>query len=140
MKGVQCYELFGGIALKNHTFSFSFSNIYLCGDFNINLLNNDSNNQVNNLLDSIYSLGFSSLITKPTRITSQSATLIDNILTNIYDHAHMSGIIVCDISDHCPVFTCKKVINSKLKTKQEKKKYIYFFYLIDMYIKNINEI
>ena len=22
MKGVQCYELFGGIALKNHAFSF----------------------------------------------------------------------------------------------------------------------
>ena len=27
VKGVQCYELFGGIALKNHTFSFSF---FLC--------------------------------------------------------------------------------------------------------------
>ena len=25
MKGVQCYELFGGIALKNHTFSFSLT-------------------------------------------------------------------------------------------------------------------
>ena len=25
MKDVQCYELFGGIALKNHAFSFSFS-------------------------------------------------------------------------------------------------------------------
>ena len=25
MKGVQCYELFGGIALKIHTFSFHFS-------------------------------------------------------------------------------------------------------------------
>ena len=24
MKGVQCYELFGGIALKIHTFSFLF--------------------------------------------------------------------------------------------------------------------
>ena len=24
MMGVQCYELFGGIALKIHTFSFSF--------------------------------------------------------------------------------------------------------------------
>ena len=24
VKGVQCYELFGGIALKNHTFSFNF--------------------------------------------------------------------------------------------------------------------
>ena len=27
MKGVQCYELFGGIALKIHT--FSFSNIHM---------------------------------------------------------------------------------------------------------------
>ena len=27
MKGVQCYELFGGIALKNHAFSFSLYNI-----------------------------------------------------------------------------------------------------------------
>ena len=26
VKGVQCYELFGGIALKNHAFSFSMSN------------------------------------------------------------------------------------------------------------------
>ena len=25
MKGVQCYELFGGMALKNHTFSYFFS-------------------------------------------------------------------------------------------------------------------
>ena len=24
MKGVQCYELFGGIAIKNHAFSFFF--------------------------------------------------------------------------------------------------------------------
>ena len=29
MKGVQCYELFGGIALKNHTFSFFFIFIYV---------------------------------------------------------------------------------------------------------------
>ena len=28
MTDVQCYELFGGIALKIHTFSFSFSNIH----------------------------------------------------------------------------------------------------------------
>ena len=27
MKGVQCYELFGGIALKNHEFSFSIHEI-----------------------------------------------------------------------------------------------------------------
>ena len=28
MKDVQCYELFGGIALKNHAFSFLFSFSY----------------------------------------------------------------------------------------------------------------
>ena len=33
MNGVQCYELFGGIALKNHTFSF------LVGDMNIHFDN-----------------------------------------------------------------------------------------------------
>ena len=27
VKGVECYELFGGIALKIHTFSFSFINV-----------------------------------------------------------------------------------------------------------------
>ena len=40
MKGVQCYELFGGIALKIHTFSFfSFlKNVFKChGDRKINL-------------------------------------------------------------------------------------------------------
>ena len=33
VKGVQCYELFGGIALKIHTFSFFFSRADLmnCG-------------------------------------------------------------------------------------------------------------
>ena len=90
-------------------------NTYICGDFNINLFNYDSNNQVNYFLDSIYSLGLFPLITKPTRITSHSATLIDNIFTNIHDYAHMSGIIVCDISDHFPVFTCKKVITHTCK-------------------------
>ena len=27
MKVVQCYELFGGIALKNHAFSFHFNDL-----------------------------------------------------------------------------------------------------------------
>ena len=29
MKGVQCYKLFGGIALKNHAFSFHFHYVLL---------------------------------------------------------------------------------------------------------------
>ena len=54
MKGVQCYELFGGIALKNHIFSFSlyicawfglcwwsFLKMYLCVFKKVKLINND---------------------------------------------------------------------------------------------------
>ena len=29
MKGAQCYELFGGIALKNHAFSFFYDSHFL---------------------------------------------------------------------------------------------------------------
>ena len=32
MKGVQCYDLFGGIALKNHAFSFNSLSVHLFAD------------------------------------------------------------------------------------------------------------
>ena len=33
MKDIQCYELFGGIAIKNHAFSFSYRNLLLVRTF-----------------------------------------------------------------------------------------------------------
>ena len=53
--------------------------IFLLGDFNVNLLNYNEHNQTNKFLDSIASNSFIPLILKPTRITSHSNTLIDNI-------------------------------------------------------------
>ena len=55
---------------------------YLMGDFNINLLQYDTNNTVLNFIDMLSSQSFYPTINKPTRITESSATLIDNILTN----------------------------------------------------------
>ena len=52
------------------------------------------------------SSGFYPKITLPTRITNRSSTLIDNILTNVYDDNHISGILINKISDHQPIFTC----------------------------------
>ena len=46
------------------------------------------------------------LITKPTRVTKSTATLIDNIFTNNANKTgHQSGILLNDISDHLPSFT-----------------------------------
>ena len=43
--------------------------------------------------------GFYSLISKPTRITTHSATLIDHAWTNTFNYH--SGIIVDSIADTC---------------------------------------
>ena len=56
--------------------------------------------------DKVMSSGFHPKITLPTRITDTSNTLIDNILTNVYDDNHVSGILINKISDHQPICTC----------------------------------
>ena len=45
------------------------------------------------------------MITKPTRITAPSATLIDNIFRNNTTVSSKSGLIISDISDHLPIFS-----------------------------------
>ena len=49
------------------------------GDFNINLLNYDSDKDTTNFVDTMYALSFYSTINTPTQITATSKTLIDNI-------------------------------------------------------------
>ena len=45
------------------------------------------------------------MITRPTRITSNTATLIDNIFTNNLNNFSVSGLTFWDISDHLLIFT-----------------------------------
>ena len=79
--------------------------MYICGDFNIDLLKYNDHEPTKNFVDSLFSIGFFPLITKPTRITDTSATLIDNIYTNQLDTEHHSGIFITDVSDHLPIFS-----------------------------------
>ena len=79
---------------------------YILGDFNINLLNNDYHQPTGEFFYLMSSNSFLPLITRPTRVTANSATLIDNIFTNHFDCSLQSseGIFVTDITDHYPVF------------------------------------
>ena len=46
------------------------------------------------------------VITRPTRVTRHSSTVIDHILTNaILTKNISSGIVKMDISDHFPIFS-----------------------------------
>ena len=78
--------------------------IYVCGDFNVDLLQYDKHRDTNNFIDQLYSLGLHPLITRPTRITSHSNTLIDNIYTTDVTSCIQSGLIINDMTDHFPIF------------------------------------
>ena len=67
-------------------------------------MNYNEHNQANEFLDSLASNSFILLILQPTRITSHSNTLIDNIFSNVTDPDIISGNLTATISDHPPQF------------------------------------
>ena len=79
---------------------------YLLGDLNIDLFKHDVHRPTSEFLDTIYSYNVYPLVTKPTRVTASSATLIDHILSNNIDvsYGHTQGILCTSISDHFAVF------------------------------------
>ena len=89
---------------------------YILGDMNIDLLKHHIHQQTTRYLDMLYSHDLLPVITKPTRITSHTATLIDHIYTNTVNRL-ISGILTTDISDHLPVF-CMADIPLKKDNKQ----------------------
>ena len=90
--------------LKNLLQKLEHRNLILCGDFNINLLNTESHLGTEQFLQILNNYGAYPLITKPTRITLGSSTLIDNIFTNLI-RTSKNGILINDISDHLPTFS-----------------------------------
>ena len=83
--------------------------IYILGDFNINLLNTDKHVQSSDFLETMYLFSLFPFITKPTRVTKSTATLIDNIYSNhIHNNVSFNGILYTDITDHLPIFTISK--------------------------------
>ena len=73
---------------------------------NIDFLKYNHHAQTEEYLDMLHSNNISAIITKPTRITNCTATLIDHIYTNNTNQTNqmISGIVTIDISDHLPTF------------------------------------
>ena len=88
------------------------SNVFVLGDFNVDLLNLNPRTQT--FVDSMRSLFLLPLITVPTRVTDTSETLIDNIWTNQLCIIHC-GVFPVDISDHFPIFALP-IFNTQRQT------------------------
>ena len=102
---------------------FESQECYLLGDFNINLqpkykeiFRHKSANTINkeiphltrSYLEFCFTNSLEQIITRPTRVTDQSATLIDHILTNSPDKVSQSGVIDLGLSDHDLIYCTRK--------------------------------
>ena len=100
---------------------FAKFKLILLGDYNINLLNHETNSKTGNFFSTLFANTLLPVISKQTRHGEPSATLTDNIITNIYSEKNVAGIILEDISDHLPIFFITgSSENIKSSTKKEK--------------------
>ena len=82
--------------------------VYIVRDINIDFFNFISHLPTEKYLNMLYAYNFLPIITKLTRLTDYTKTLIDNIYTNANSVQISSGILLYDISDHLPAFCTVK--------------------------------
>ena len=87
--------------------------MFLCGDFNANLLAAEEHSDTGAFYEDLACQSFQPLILQPTRVTSHSATLIDNIFCNDLTVHTEGGNLTTSISDHFPQFSIIDNINNE---------------------------
>ena len=90
------------------------------GDFNVDLIKYGENKIVEDFYDELSSHGFRPLILQPTRVTSASLSLIDNIFTNDITSQSSGGNLTTSISDHFSQFSQIDILkNMHIKNKEK---------------------
>ena len=106
-----------------------YANLIVCIDHNLDLLKHDKHGPTRKFIELTTDLNLLPTITRPTRITHKSATLIDNIMVSEKPQInYKSGIIINDNSDHLPCYLTlpdetihSHKVNSILKRKLNSK-------------------
>ena len=89
------------------------------GDYNINILNCNSNNETSDFTDTMYASSFYPTINTPTRITATSKILIDNIFYNTVTKNILAGNVATSISDHLTQFLITTNDKKSLPEKEQ---------------------
>ena len=79
--------------------------ICITGDFNIDLFTTASDCHALDFFTTFSSYGFLPTISRATRCTNTSSSLIDNVFCNRLENIYSSGIILHDMTDHFPIFS-----------------------------------
>jgi len=128
-------ELLGNLSKEN-------KRVFLMGDFNVDLLNIESNSSISKYFDILSSNLYIPHIIYPTRIVSNermnSKTLIDNIFSNSVNYLDgISGNLTFSISDHLAQFLIipvdyKKNPQNLIKYKRDTKNFDRENFILDM--------
>ena len=95
---------------------------FLAGDFNINVLDFQTNKKVQSFLNLMFGFSMIPTVNKPTRVTKHTATAIDNIITNcIINSDFKSAIVKTDLPDHLPIMFINDLIRVPTPTDDMQK-------------------
>lgn len=119
------------------TINHEHKELILGSDQNLDFLKINTHSNTKSFLDITLTHGMLPLITRPTRITHQSATLIDNIyITSTLAKSYASAILTTHLSDHLP---CLALVSCHVKRTKECK-YIITRKINDTKVNQMNEI
>ena len=126
----------------SQTCSFNEQEVYILGDLNINLINSQKHtpNGIKRYKEFCSLHGIEQLLTLPTRITNNSSSLLDHILTNSADRISQFGIVNVGLSDHQLIYCTRKITRTRLNTHKYVKMRSLKYYSEDLYVKKLKEI
>ena len=126
----------------SQTCSFNEQEVYILGDLNINLINSQKHtpNGIKRYKEFCSLHGIEQLLTLPTRITKNSSSLLDHVLTNSADRISQFGIVNVGLSDHQLIYCTRKITRTRLNAHKYVKMRSLKYYSEDLYVKKVKEI
>ena len=98
----------------------SRKHVLFFGDANIDLIKYDTDNNGQCLIDTLAKHGYVQSVSKPTRVTSHSATLIDHVYTNSIEDTISSNVLTIDLTDHLGTLTTIRLATPSNKNGSSK--------------------
>ena len=124
------------------TSCFDNQEVYILGDLNINLINNQKHtpNGIKQYQEFCSLHGLKQLITSPTRVTENSSSLLDRVLTNLTGRVSQFGVVDIGLSDHHLIYSTRKVNRTKFNTHKYIRTRSLKNYSQSLYLEKLNEI
>jgi len=134
----ECKGFTDNVSVLLHYLSDKRLPYIICGDININLLQHTSSSSVQEYIETYESYNCQQKITRPTKVTATTASLIDHFYTTFDLEKVISGIRINDLSDHLPIFMLIKTNTAKIHGKKPVTKRDFTNFDSEMFFATIN--